>query len=393
MNRIERRKKEARHKTVLIAWTIVIIACFAVGIGIGSIILKNYNPNKQTKNQEAATYADNKENKTKEEYKPQKVVEYKGIIEHIFFHPLISDINTAFKSGDRRTFDFDDWFITVGEFNKILNSLYEKKYVLVNINDIYEEYTVNGQLRMKRKKLLIEEGKKPLIISIDDLSYNTGNKGALSDKLIITQNGKFGTLTVKGNDKIISTDNEIIPILEGFIESHPDFSHNNAKGTLALTGYEGILGYRTHRDSPNRQSEIDAVKPIIKRLKENGWTFASHSYGHNNVQKQSLEKFKDDAFKWENEVKSLVGDTNIYIYPHGWELKISDPKLQYLQQVGFRVFYSVGPSPYEMISSKTNAVLGDRMAVDGITLRKRRDNFLRFYDANEIIDLEARPVR
>ncbi|MEG1416246.1 MAG: polysaccharide deacetylase family protein, partial [Clostridium sp.] len=322
-----------------------------------------------------------------------KLVPYKGVVEHIFFHPLISDVKVAFQSGDRRTNNFDDWFITPKEFNKILDSLYAKGFILVDINDIYEEYEKDGIKRMRRKELLIPYGKKPLIISIDDLSYNTGNKGGINDRLIIGKDGNLAALSYKDNKEIVSYNNEIIPILDRFIKTHPDFSNNNAKATLALTGYEGILGYRTQKNSQNRKEEIESVKPIIKKLKENGWTFASHSYGHNNIQKQSLEKLKIDADKWEKEVKSLVGDTMIFIYPHGWEMKTDDPKLKYLQEKGFRIFYSVGPHSYEMISSKTNAVLSDRMAVDGVTLRNRGDEFLKFYDANEIIDLEARPKR
>lgn len=397
MDRRERRIRKTEKNLLIIVIILSIFLVLFLGYGIVHKIKSDNNIIQENKYESTISHGSqevkvNKE-ESKEAYIPQKLVEYKGTIEHIFFHPLISDINTAFKSGDRRTYDFDDWFITVNEFNKVLQSLYDKNYVLVSINDVYEEYDNNGQKRMRRKKLLIEEGKKPLILSVDDLSYNTGNKGALSDKLILTDSGEFATLTMKNNQEIISQDNEIIPILETFIKNHPDFSNKGAKGTLALTGYEGILGYRTHRESKNRQSEVEAVKPVIKKLKENGWTFASHSYGHNNVQKQTLEKFKDDTSKWENEVKPLVGDTNIYIYPHGWELNTSDTKLQYLQERGFRIFYSVGPDSYEMISNKTSAVLGDRMAIDGITLRKRRDNFMKFYDANNIIDLESRPVR
>ena len=49
-----------------------------------------------------------------------------------------------------------------------------------------------------------------------------------------------------------------------------------AKGCLSLTGYQGILGYRTQTDQDvewtaereaNRQKEIEAVKPIIAELK------------------------------------------------------------------------------------------------------------------------------
>ncbi|MDP4170355.1 MAG: hypothetical protein Q8906_07060, partial [Bacillota bacterium] len=48
---------------------------------------------------------------------------YKGPIEHIFFHPLVVYPQLAFD-GDRLAKGYNDWFVTVNEFNKIIQSLY-----------------------------------------------------------------------------------------------------------------------------------------------------------------------------------------------------------------------------------------------------------------------------
>ncbi|MCY6959944.1 polysaccharide deacetylase family protein [Clostridium brassicae] len=318
---------------------------------------------------------------------------WKGSIENIFFHPLISNPEVAFN-GDKRSNNFDDWFITVGEFNKILKSIYDKDYILVNIKDVYEEYEQNGQKRMRRKELLIPEGKKPIIMSVDDLSYNDGMRGGTSDKIILDSKGDIATFTKGDNEEEkISKDNEIIPIIEGFIKIHPEFSLNGARPTIALTGYQGILGYSTDLSSKNYESERKEAKKVVDKLKKLGWSFASHSYGHNNTQKMPLDKFKIDTDKWEREVASLIGQTPIYVYPHGFSVKSSDSKLKYLQSKGFKIFYSVGKEPYEQILKDSCGVLADRMAVDGITLRKRRERFMKFYDSKDIIDLSVRPKR
>ena len=47
-------------------------------------------------------------------------VEYNGVVEHLFFHPVIAYPELAFD-GDRQEKGLDDWMVTVGEFNKILN--------------------------------------------------------------------------------------------------------------------------------------------------------------------------------------------------------------------------------------------------------------------------------
>ena len=40
-------------------------------------------------------------------------------------------------------------------------------------------------------------------------------------------------------------DYDLVPLLDAFVEAHPDFSYHGRKGVLAMTGYEGVLGYRT----------------------------------------------------------------------------------------------------------------------------------------------------
>jgi hypothetical protein len=322
------------------------------------------------------------------------LVPFTGRVEHIFFHPLIAYPEQAFD-GDFMSNGFDDWFVTVDEFNKVIQSLYERNFILVDINEVYEEVTENGVKLMKRKELLLPEGKKPIIISVDDLNYNEYMLGnGTCYKLIIGPDGNIATYSIDSDgNEVISYENEVVPLLDKFVEKHPDFSHNGAKGILAITGYEGILGYRTNRQSPTKETEKVEALRVVKRLKETGWTFASHSYGHPDTTKISYEKLVDDTTKWRNEVESLVGPTQVYIYPHGVGPRPTEEKFKYLQAQGFKIFCHVGIESYELILKNTNAVLTDRRHVDGITLRHQREQFLDLYDANEIINLDVRPKR
>ena len=43
-------------------------------------------------------------------------------------------------------------------------------------------------------------------------------------------------------------DYDVVPRMDSFIREHPDFSYHNARGTVALTGYNGVFGYRTDID-------------------------------------------------------------------------------------------------------------------------------------------------
>ncbi|PHC36255.1 polysaccharide deacetylase, partial [Bacillus toyonensis] len=180
--------------------------------------------------------------------KPLQKVLYTGPIEHLFFHPLIAYPQRAFKN-DYQQNSMDDWFVTVAEFNNILQSLYDKHFILVNILDIYEKNIKNGKTFIQKEKLYIPKGKKPIVLSIDDVNYYPYmKKYGVINRLVLDRKGDIAALST--NDKghtVLSYDNDIIPLLDAFVKKHPDFSLRGAKGMLNVTGFNGILGYNSHR--------------------------------------------------------------------------------------------------------------------------------------------------
>ena len=338
-------------------------------------------------------------------------VPYDGVVEHLFFHPVVAYPELAFD-GDSKSDGIDDWMVTAGEYLKILESVYEKGYVLVDIADCWSEQTdESGQTRMVKNTLYLPEGKKPLILSYDDVNYYEYMlANGFTYKLIIGEDGKLWSWGKDPQGKeVVSRDLDAVTILDKFVEEHPDFSPFGAKGCLSLTGYEGILGYRTQTDSKswtaeqeaNRQREIEAVKPIVAELKRTGWTFGSHTWGHISLNTRTYETVTADMRKWFDEVGSLVGDTTVLFYPFGGRLdgddvKQSGPAFQWMQQQGFRIFCSVGIDSWSKCKSDISAVICDRLHPDGTTLRgsdKVLSWYSQFYDARDIIDLDVRPDR
>ena len=333
---------------------------------------------------------------------------YNGVVEHLFFHPVVASPELAFDGGNQAN-GIDDYMVTADEYKKILQSVYDKGYILVDINSVWSEVTgEDGQAHMVKNTLYLPEGKKPLVLSFDDTNYYEYMlSNGFTWKLILGDDGKIASWgkDPEGNE-VVSRDLDAIPILDKFVEEHPDFSPFGAKGCLSLTGYEGILGYRTQTDTKswtqaqeeNRQKEITAVKPIIAELKRTGWTFGSHTWGHIRLGSKSLETIQADTQRWFDEVGSLVGPTTILFYPHGERPDGNDwqntgPVFQYLQSQGFRVFCSVGIESFSYIKKDICAVICDRLHPDGTTLRYSRDRYLKFYDAKDIMDTAVRPQR
>ncbi len=329
------------------------------------------------------------------------------VVEHMFFHPVVAYPELAFD-GDGMEKGIDDWMVTADEYKKILQSLYDNDYILVDTRDVWSE----SDGAMVRSTLMLPEGKKPIILDFDDVNYYEYMlENGFTYQLILGEDGNVWSYgkDPQGND-VISQDLDAITILDKFVREHPDFSLNGVKGGINLTGYQGILGYRTQTDrdvtdptelaafEENRQKEIEAVKPIIARLKETGWYFTSHTWGHINLANKSLTTVQNDTQRWLDEVGSLVGETPILVYPHGArpdgdDVKQTGPIFQYLYDQGFRYFFSVGINSFSKLKTDLPVVIGDRLHPDGTTLRSERcrDWYKQFYDTREIIDLTVRP--
>ncbi len=300
-------------------------------------------------------------------------------VTHVFFHSLIVDPERGFSlTGDgdwnSLTPGFCQWMLTIDEFNSIIEQMYNNGYVLVSIYDLIEiTEDEDGTTHITAKDIYLPEGKTPFVLSIDDLSYyHSYDDRGVASKLII---GDDGTVTCEYYDadgNLLVGSYDCVPLIDDFIEEHPDFSYKGAKGTIALTGYNGIFGYRTdstYRDRTGLNSyqqewldehpdfdweeECEEATAVAEALKEDGWTFASHTWGHILVgDNTSLETLQTDTEKWLENVEPLIGETNIIVFAHGEDIAswnadyASTEKFQYLKSQGFDIFCNVDSTQY-----------------------------------------------
>ncbi len=319
----------------------------------------------------------------------QNLVKYSGEIYHLFTHCLIADTDIAFAKNNPMRTHYDRDCLTVFEFKNILSELQKNNYILVKPSSIFDDKNSYGI----KKTLYLPAGKKPLILSFDDVNYDQKKSGkGMVDKIALDKNNNLVTYT--NGKEAPSYNNEFVTILEDFIKVYPDFSFNGAKGLICLTGYDGILGYRTNKESKNKTSEIEKAKIVVSHLKKLGWEFASHSYGHYHMKKISAEKFKNDVSNWKNEVENIIGKTSIYVYPYG-EREIIDTegnlseKHMALENQGFKLFCGVGVKPY--FSYLPNALnkkilFMDRTPLDGYTLQNNYSALMHLFDIKNVYD-------
>ncbi len=326
------------------------------------------------------------------------LVRYSGDITHVFTHCLLADPALALSLKNPMRNDYARDCITKDEFKKILTYLHKNNYILI---DPRTTYSASGE-NTKKSPLLIPKGKKPLIFSFDDVNYDSKKLGrGMVDKLIIDKNGELATSTNKQGKTIISSDNEFVPILNQFVKNNPDFSHLGAKGLICLTGYDGILGYRTQaKNTKNRESEIQQCKKVVSKLKSDGWTFACHSFGHYHMKKISLDKAKDEINHWNNEVVPIIGKTDIYVYPYGeWEILDQNGEIskkhKLLVDDGFKLFCGVGIKPFFSYlprnkSKEYQVLFMDRCPLDGYTLKTKGKDLSHLFPYENVLDKNYR---
>lgn len=315
-------------------------------------------------------------------------------VTHVFFHSLVVEPQKAFFQDNDLTPGFCQWMTTVDEFNRMMQQMYDRGYVLVDLHDLFDE-TVdeNGVTHITTKQVMLPSGKIPFVLSLDDLSYYHSYDGrGIASKMVLDENGKPTCEYVQDDGTVVTGAYDCVPLLDQFIEQHPDFSYKGAKGTIALTGYNGILGYRTdiayktrenlgedqeawlnaHPDF-NWEQECEEAKKVAEALKADGWKFASHTWGHIRVGDASLERLQTDTENWLNYVAPLIGGTDTIIFAHGQDLAAwnedyaSTEKFQYLKSKGFSIYCNVDSSQYFVQSGDLFFRMG-RRNLDGYRL-------------------------
>lgn len=318
-------------------------------------------------------------------------------ISHIFFHSLIADNSKAFD-GDYDSKGYNMYMTTSNEFINMMESMYADGYVLISMHDMVELVTMeDGTTKYKEAEILLPPGKKPFVVSQDDVNYYDYMDGdGFASRMVIGEDGKPTTEMILDNGSVVTGPYDMVPLLDDFVEQHPDFSYRGAKGIIALTGYEGALGYRTDDPtSPTYEEDKETVRKVAEVMKANGWEFATHTWGHRDMRKSTFSFVKTDMTKWLDQVGSLVGPTDILIFPYGTDFEstmghYSSDKYTWLKEQGFNFFSGVDSKPWMHI--KNDYVRMTRRPLDGQAMLEFPERLADLFNLNEIIDPE-RPAK
>lgn len=334
-------------------------------------------------------------------------------ITHIFFHILIVDTERALKDTHQGR-QYNSVMTTIPEFKEVIQEMYDRGYVMVHLHDIAEmQDQADGTKKMVKKQIMLPEGKKPFVMSEDDVNYYIYMQGSgFADKMVLDEEGKPKLQYTDKDGNVSVGDYDLVPILDEFVEEHPDFAYHGHKAILAFTGYNGVLGYRTdetfdpnspaldpkNKANPNIEEDKKTVKKLTQALKEDGYEFASHSWGHINFSNRSLDAIQKDTDRWERNVEPLLPDPcDILLYPFGADIGDWHPyqtgqengKFDLLEKAGFRYFCNVD-SAKSWMQYGDNFLRQGRRNIDGYRLYEsysgQADRLSDLFDVKKVFD-------
>ncbi len=242
--------------------------------------------------------------------------------------------------------------VSVKEFSQILDMLYNDDYVLIDVYSL-ADVDENGNYALK-ETIDVPEGKKPLILSVQDVSYPASRQtSGFAKRMVVDGEGLVHNEYVDETGMAEMGDFDVIPIVDSFVREHPDFSYNGAKGLIGLTGYNGVFGYRTSLypetgESPfgavDYESEKQSAEIVINAVRNSGWRFACNGYAQVSYGSE-YSMIETDITSWQEKVAALVGGTDLLIFPRdtdigSWAPYTSDnPKYVLMREMGYRYFF------------------------------------------------------
>ena len=316
-----------------------------------------------------------------------------------------------------RTFDhpvyatlFNRNFITTEEFSRMLQQIYDNGYILVRMDDFIDTLTnADGTITYAPKTLYLPAGKKPLMLTQINVNYNLylidsnsdqfpdKNGGGFACSMIVDEAGQITCQMIDSDGNTITGDFDLVPILNDFIDAHPDFSYKGAKATLAMTGYNGLFGHRTNVEAMDYfgvdayNTAAENATRVIEALKRDGYEFACYTYANIGYGEKGVAEIEADLQRWVKEVEPILGTVDTLVFAQNSDIDsgtgaYSGDKFIALERQGFTKFigYCNEGTPWASIHD-TYLRMG-RLMVTGSNVAHKASWFEGIFDAANILD-------
>lgn len=315
---------------------------------------------------------------------------------NLSFHQLVVDPAKAF-SDPIYAKSYSNNYITLEEFAQILQQLYENGYILVRLSDV------------TAGTVYLPEGKKPVIFTQTNVNYYTymidSDNDMLPDKdgdgfaskLVLDANGNLTCEMVDASGQTVTGAYDLVPMLNAFVQTHPDFSYKGAKAILAVSGFEGLFGHRT--DEASRQhfsedywnAEVSAVSDLVNALRADGYEIACYTFRNAAYGEMTAQQVQEDMQLWDSQVTPILGPVDTLVFAKNSDIAAakeaySDEKFDVLNQYAFTKYigFCTDASPWYTVYD--GYIRQGRIMVTGTNLTQKPDMFAGIFDAASVLD-------
>ena len=319
-----------------------------------------------------------------------------GKIPTLSMHMLIADAQLAYNDKQYGS-SYQKNFIATDQFRDILDQLYANDCVLVDLMDVYDEMydEGTGKIVYVPRELLLPAGKQPILLVQTQVNYYeymlSGAKDNLPDgfasKLYVDENGVFYNEMPLSDGNIVTGAYDMVPILEQFIEDNPMFSYHGARAILAVSGYEGLFGYRvtSSLSAEDLAAEEEAAARLCAALQDAGYRIGCYTYSNIDYGKQGASAIQEDLQKWNDKILPMLGEYGCNILVYAREADIADKDATYsgskfnvMYNAGYRFFLGANSESYSQIGDQY--VRHDRLCITGEYLTKYPERFEGLFD-------------
>lgn len=316
-------------------------------------------------------------------------------IVHLGFNLLVEDGSRAFS--DKNNGASYQWnYLTTKEFSAILEQLYANGYVLVGLEDVITKVTLtDGTSSYSANTIYLPEGKTPILISqshVNYYSYMTDGDGdgtpdrngdGFASRLILDDSGNFTCEMVNTAGETVTGAFDLVPILENFLKAHPDFSYRGARPILAVSGYDGVFGYR--------DDQLSQATSLVQALKDTGYTIACNTYENMAYGLIGPETMDKDLTNWRENITPVLGEVTVLAYAKNSDIAVAGvsydgEKYQLLKEAGFCFFLGFCDSGSPWVELSADYVRQGRLMVTGNSLKGTPEHFEGMFDAASVID-------
>jgi len=331
---------------------------------------------------------------------------------NLSFHLLMADPARSFQHNEYGN-AFNRNYVTTDEFARILQQLYDNDYILVSLDDVALMHTNESGLgTLKANELLLPAGKKPIMLTETNVNYNIymvdgdgdklpdANGAGFASRLVLLEDGSITCEMVDSSGQTVTGAFDMVPILEEFIAEHPDFSYHGARATLALTGYNGLFGYRTYSGAESDfgtdayNYAVSEATKVASALRELGYELACYTYNNIGYGKASKGTMSGDLNQWISEAVPILGEVDTMVFAQ--QSDIADPgeysgdKYSALRGAGLRYYLGFCSDGTPWATLTEDYFRQGRILVSGSTMAYNSEWFSGIFDPALVLDTVIR---